>query len=236
MIRLMTAVALAATVPLAAAAQVAPTATVAEGTLLDVVAEGRVSRVPDIAIIRAGVVSQGATAAEALSANARQMASLLAALKAAGIADRDIQTATISLNPQYRYAENQPPVITGYQASNTVSVKFRDIARSGAILDALVKQGANQIDGPNLTIDAIDSAMDEARIDAVKRARTRADLYARALGMRVDRIVMVSEGGDIGMPGPIPQMMVRAEAKDATQVVPGEQQVSTSVRIRFLLK
>lgn len=236
MIRLMTAVALAATVPLAAAAQVAPTATVAEGTLLDVVAEGRVSRVPDIAIIRAGVVSQGATAAEALSANARQMASLLAALKAAGIADRDIQTATISLNPQYRYAENQPPVITGYQASNTVSVKFRDIARSGTILDALVKQGANQIDGPNLTIDAIDSAMDEARIDAVKRARTRADLYARALGMRVDRIVMVSEGGDIGMPGPIPQMMVRAEAKDATQVVPGEQQVSTSVRIRFLLK
>ncbi len=236
MIRLMTAVALAATVPLAAAAQVAPTATVAEGTLLDVVAEGRVSRVPDIAIIRAGVVSQGATAAEALSANARQMASLLAALKAAGIADRDIQTATISLNPQYRYAENQPPVITGYQASNTVSVKFRDIARSGAILDALVKQGANQIDGPNLTIDAIDSAMDEARVDAVKRARTRADLYARALGMRVDRIVMVSEGGDIGMPGPIPQMMVRAEAKDATQVVPGEQQVSTSVRIRFLLK
>jgi len=236
MIRLMTAVALAATVPLAAAAQVAPTATVSEGTLLDVVAEGRVSRVPDIAIIRAGVVSQGATAAEALSANARQMASLLAALKAAGIADRDIQTATISLNPQYRYAENQPPVITGYQASNTVSVKFRDIARSGTILDALVKQGANQIDGPNLTIDAIDSAMDEARVDAVKRARTRADLYARALGMRVDRIVMVSEGGDIGMPGPIPQMMVRAEAKDATQVVPGEQQVSTSVRIRFLLK
>ena len=236
MIRLMTAVALAATVPLAAAAQVAPTATAAEGTLLDVVAEGRVSRVPDIAIIRAGVVSQGATAAEALSANARQMASLLAALKAAGIADRDIQTATISLNPQYRYAENQPPVITGYQANNTVSVKFRDIARSGTILDTLVKQGANQIDGPNLTIDAIDSAMDEARIDAVKRARTRADLYARALGMRVDRIVMVSEGGDVGMPGPIPQMMVRAEAKDATQVVPGEQQVSTSVRIRFLLK
>lgn len=236
MIRLMTAAALTATFPLAAAAQTAPTATVAEGTLLDVVAEGRVSRVPDIATIRAGVVSQSATAADALSANARQMASVLAALKAAGIAERDIQTATIALNPQYRYTENQPPVITGYQASNTVSVKFRDIARSGTILDTLVKQGANQIDGPNLTIDAIDAAMDEARVDAVKRARTRADLYARALGMRVDRIVMVSEGGDIGMPGPIPQMMVRAEAKDATQVVPGEQRVSTSVRIRFLLK
>jgi hypothetical protein len=236
MIRLMTAAALAATFPLAAAAQVAPTATVAEGTLLDVVAEGRVNRVPDIAIIRAGVVSQGATAAEALSANARQMASLLTALKAAGIADRDIQTATISLNPQYRYAENQPPVITGYQATNTVSVKFRDIARSGTVLDALVRQGANQIDGPSLTIDAIDSAMDAARVDAVKRARERATLYAGALGMKVDRILMVSEGSDGGAPGPVPQMMVRAEAKDSTQIAPGEQQVSATVRIRFQLK
>ncbi len=236
MIRLMTAAALAATFPLTAAAQVAPTATVAEGTLLDVVAEGRVNRVPDIAIIRAGVVSQGATAAEALSANARQMASLLSAIKAAGIADRDIQTATISLNPQYRYAENQPPVITGYQATNTVSVKFRDIARSGTILDALVKQGANQIDGPSLTIDAIDSAMGAARVDAVKRARERATLYAGALGMKVDRILMVSEGSDGGAPGPVPQMMVRAEAKDSTQIAPGEQQVSATVRIRFLLK
>ena len=237
MIRLMTAAALAATIPLAATAQVAPAAaSVTEGTLLDVVAEGRVNRVPDIAVIRAGVVSQGATAAEALSANARQMASVLTALKAAGIADRDIQTATISLNPQYRYAENQPPVITGYQASNSVSVRFRDIAKSGTILDALVKQGANQIDGPNLTIDAIDSAMDEARVDAVKRARARADLYARALGMRVERILMVSEGSDGGAPGPVPQMMVRAEAKDSTQVVPGEQQVSANVRVRFLLK
>lgn len=236
MIRLLSAAALAATVPLAANAQTAPIATVSEGTLLDVVAEGRVNRVPDIAVIRAGVVSQGATAAEALAANARQMASVLAALKAAGIADRDIQTATISLSPQYRYAENQPPAITGYQASNSVSVKFRDIARSGTILDTLVKQGANQIDGPSLTIDAIDSAMDEARVDAVKRARERAALYARALGMRVDRILMVSEGSDGGAPGPVPQMMVRAEAKDSTQIAPGEQQVSANVRVRFLLK
>ncbi|UUY01021.1 SIMPL domain-containing protein [Sphingomonas sp. J315] len=232
----MTVAALAATFPLAAAAQVAPSATAVEGTLLDVVAEGRVNRVPDVALIRAGVVSQGATAAEALTANARQMASVLTALKAAGIADRDVQTATISLNPQYRYAENQPPAITGYQATNSVSVRFRDIARSGTILDALVKQGANQIDGPNLTIDAIDAAMDEARVDAVKRARARAELYARTLGMRVARIVVVSEGSDGDVPGPMPQMMVRAEAKDSTQIAPGEQQVSANVRVRFLLQ
>lgn len=237
MVRSLTAAALIATLPLAAGAQTAPPAAEAsEGSLLEVVAEGQASRVPDVATIRAGVVTQATTAAAALSANAAQMARVLAALKAAGVAERDVQTATISLNPQYRYIENQPPVITGYQASNSVAVKFRDIARSGTILDALVKQGANQIEGPNLTIDAIEAAQDEARLDAVKRARARAELYARALGMRVERLVSLSEAQDGGMPGPVPVMMVRAQAKDATQVVPGEQQVGVTVRVRFLLR
>jgi uncharacterized protein YggE len=232
---MLAAAAMIAAVPIAAAAQEAVPVAIVDGTLLDVVAEGQASRVPDIATIRAGVVTQAATAAGALSANAAQMTRVLAALKAAGVAERDVQTATISLSPQYRYAENQPPVITGYQASNSVAVKFRDIARSGAILDALVRQGANQIDGPNLSIDQLESAQDEARTDAVKRARARAELYAKALGMRVERLVSLSEG-DGGMPGPVPVMMVRAQAKDATQVVPGEQQVGVNLRVRFLLK
>lgn len=237
MVRLLTIAAAAAALPMAAAAQVAaPAVLPPEGTLLDVVAEGEASRVPDIATIRAGVVTQAPTAAAALSANAEQMKQVLAALKAAGVAERDVQTATISLNPQYRYAENQPPVITGYQASNSVSVKFRDIARSGAILDALVKQGANQIDGPNLSIDQLEAAQDEARTDAVKRARARADLYAKALGMRVERLVSLSEALDGGGPGPVPVMMARMEAKDSTQVVPGEQRVGVTIRVRFLLK
>jgi uncharacterized protein YggE len=232
---MLAAAAMIAALPIAAAAQEAVPVAIVDGTLLDVVAEGQASRVPDIATIRAGVVTQAATAAGALSANAAQMTRVLAALKAAGVAERDVQTATISLSPQYRYAENQPPVITGYQASNSVAVKFRDIARSGAILDALVRQGANQIDGPNLSIDQLESAQDEARTDAVKRARARAELYAKALGMRVERLVSLSEG-DGGMPGPVPVMMVRAQAKDATQVVPGEQQVGVNLRVRFLLK
>ncbi len=237
MVRLLTLAAVAAALPMAAAAQVAaPGTPLPEGTLLDVVAEGEANRVPDIATIRAGVVTQAATAAAALSANAQQMTRVLAALKAAGVAERDVQTATISLSPQYRYAENQPPVITGYQASNSVSVRFRDIAKSGNILDALVRQGANQIDGPNLSIDQMEAAQDEARTDAVKRARTRAELYAKALGMRVERLVSLSEALDGGAPGPVPQMMARAEAKDSTQVVPGEQRVSVTIRVRFLLR
>ncbi|ODP39746.1 SIMPL domain-containing protein [Sphingomonas turrisvirgatae] len=236
MVRVLAAAAMIAALPLTVSAQEPVPAAITDGTLLDVVAEGQATRVPDIATIRAGVVTAAPIAAAALSANAAQMARVLAALKAAGIATRDVQTATISLNPQYRYAENQPPVITGYQASNSVAVKFRDIARSGAILDALVAQGANQIDGPSLGIDQLDAAQDEARVDAVKRARARADLYARALGMRVERLIALSEG-DGAMPGPVPAMMVRAQsAKDRTEVAPGEQQVGVTVRVRFLLK
>ena len=177
---LATAVALAA-LPLTQSPALAQTGSpvIAEGTTLDVTAEGQTTRVPDVATIRAGVVTQGATAAAALAENGTRMAAVLDALKRAGVAQRDIRTANVSLSPQYRYAENQPPVIIGYQANNNVSIRFRDIAKSGAILDALVKQGANQIDGPSLSIDQPDAALDEARTDAVKRARARAE---KALG------------------------------------------------------
>ncbi len=219
-----------------ALAQVVPAA-IPDGAILDVSATGKTTRVPDIATIRAGVVTQAATAAQALTDNAQRMNAVLIALKAAGVQPRDIMTSNVSLSPQYRYENNQPPVITGYQASTTVSIRFRDIARSGAILDTLVKQGANQIDGPSLSLDQPDAALDEARIDAVKRARARAELYAKAAGLSVVRILTISEGGD--MAGPQPPMPVyrMAAAKVAdTSIAPGETDVSVTVSVRFLLK
>jgi len=240
-IAMLAAASLAATAAGATAANAQTPVTVepmipAAGTVLDVSAEGRTTRVPDVATIRAGVVSQAATAAAALSDNAQRMNRVLAALKKAGVAPRDIATASVGLSPQYRYAENQPPVITGYQATNSVSVRFRDVAKSGVILDALVGEGANQIDGPNLSIDQPDAALDEARADAVKRARARAELYARAAGMRVTRIVSITENGEnAGSPNP-PMLMARASmAKDSTQIVAGEKDVTVSVSVRFLL-
>lgn len=221
-----------------AAAQVAAQpAVMIDGTVLDIAATGRSLRVPDVATIRAGVVIAAPTAAGALSANAARIQRVLAALKAAGVAARDIQTATISLQPQYRYAQNEAPVITGYQASNSVAVRFRDVANSGAILDALVKQGANQIEGPNLSIDKPEAAEDEARVDAVARARARAELYAKAAGLRVVRIVSISEAGGY-QPGPPMPMMVKAERLQAanTAVAAGEQDVTVSLSVRFLLQ
>lgn len=208
----------------------------AGATLLEVEAEGQARRVPDIATIRAGVVTQAASAADALKQNATRMDAVLSALKKAGVADRDVQTAAISLNPQYRYQDNEPPVITGYQASNSVSVRFRNIEKSGAILDALVAQGANQINGPDLSIDAIDAARDEARTDAIRQARARADLYAKAAGLHVVRILSISEGA-AASPPPRPVVMARMEAADAsTKIAPGEQDVTASVTVRFVLQ
>lgn len=236
--RFLTVTALALTAPLAAQAQVPPPPPGAmEGTLLDVSATGKTTRVPDVATIRAGVVTSSATAAQALTDNAQRMARVLSALKKAGVADRDVQTSNIGLQPQYRYEQNEAPVITGYQATNSVQVRFRDIARSGAILDALVKEGANQIDGPNLSIDQPDAAEDEARTDAVARARARAELYAKGAGLRVDRILSISEGGAEPPRPPVMYAMARAAAPVAdSKIAAGEQDVAINVNVRFLLK
>lgn len=206
------------------------------GTLLEITAQGETRRTPDIATISAGVVTQAADAASAMRENATRMDRVIAALKRAGIADRDIRTANISLSPQYRYANNEPPVITGYQASNNVTVRFRDIARSGTVLDALVATGANQINGPDLGLDNPASALDEARVDAVNKAKARADLYARAAGMRVKRILSISEAS-YETPRPMP-VMLRMEAAEApaSKILPGEQSLGVSVSVRFELE
>lgn len=208
------------------------------GTRLDIVAEGEVVRTPDIATINAGVVTQAASAAQAMSDNARRMSAAVAALKKAGVADRDIQTSSLSLNPQYRYGENMPPVITGYQASNQVSVRFRDIKRAGTILDTLVAVGANQINGPSFGIDKPEAALDEARTAAIAKARARADLYARAAGLSVKRILTISEAGGYSPPPP-PMVVMRsmeAKAQADTGIEAGEQKLAVSVAVSFELQ
>lgn len=220
-----------------ATAQTVP-APVADGTLLDIIAEGHVARAPDVATIRAGVVTQGQTASAALADNAARMARVLAALKKAGVAARDVRTASVSLSPQYRYTDGQAPALTGYQASNSVAVRFHDIAKSGSILDALVAEGANQIDGPSLSIDQPDAALDEARTLAVKVAQARAALYAKAAGLSVSRIVSIAESGaNDGASPPSPVLYARAaKVADSTQIAAGETDVSATLSIRFLLK
>jgi hypothetical protein len=209
------------------------------GTRLDLSVTGEATRVPDLAIVTAGVVTRSANAATAIQDNADQMTRVIAALKHAGVADRDIQTSSINLNAEYRYPDNQPPQLTGYTATNQLTVKFHDIRSSGKILDALVAQGVNQISGPNLTLEHPEEALNEARAKAVAEGRARAELYARSLGMQVARVVSVSEsGGYAAPPAPPPPpmpMMARAEAA-YTKIVPGEQQLQVNLSMVFELR
>lgn len=215
------------------------------GTLLSVSADGRVTRTPDLAVFNAGVVSQGKSASEALAANAADMNRVIAALKRAGIADRDIQTSNLSLNPIYQQQRSLPdgtieppqPRIIGYQASNSVSVRQRRLGDYGKVIDTLVTAGANQVNGPSFEMDNPDPALDEARTAAMQKARTRADLYARAAGLRVSRILSISESGGWSPPQPV---MYRAKAMDMAEAAPspvqaGELQMSVNVNVQFEL-
>lgn len=229
--------ALPITAGVAQAQTVAVQMPVMTGTRLDVNATGEVTRVPDMAIISAGVQTLQPTATAAIEENAARMERVRAALKRAGIEDRDIQTSSINLNPEYQYDQNRPPRLTGYRATNTVNVKFRDLKRTGAILDALVAEGANQINGPSLTIDKPESALDEARTRAIANGRARAELYARALGMRVVRLISVSEGGGYNGPPPVPMVAMMAERGAAdSKIDPGTQQLQVNVSMSFELQ
>ena len=231
---------------LAATALCAPAASAAQsvmqvqpiaGTRLDVTATGEVARVPDIAVISTGVVTRAATASGAIRQNAARMERVRSALRRAGVEDRDIQTSSINLNPEYSYQQNKAPVLNGYTASNQVSVRFRDIERTGQILDALVAEGANQINGPTLTIDKPEAALDEARLKALAAGRARAELYARGLGMRVVKLLSVSESGGYSAP-PMP-MYARVEsvaADAATKIDAGEQKLQVSINMSFELQ
>ena len=200
----------------AASAQTAPTVQVSPlgptSALLSLSAEGRSDRVPDLAVFSAGVVTSGVTASEALGANSRQMDRVVAALKRSGIADRDIQTSAISLSPRWSNPEaeaqriaretrqpyvptNEPPRIIGYEARNSVQVRVRKLGEMGRIIDTLVSAGANEVNGPSFTLDDQKAALDEARTEAVALGRERAEIYARAAGMRVVRLLSMSEGG-----------------------------------------
>ncbi len=224
--------------PQAALAQDAPQAVSTQGTLLSVSAEGKSEARPDLATINLGVTTEGQTAQAALQENARRMAALTQALRRAGIAERDIQTSNVSVYPQQQYVEGQQPRITGYQANNTVTAKVRNIDNTGRVIDAAVAAGGNTINGVSFSHSDPNAQLDVARRNAIAEARRRAELYANALGMRVVRIVAVSEGA--GYSPPVPMPMERFQARDAavanTPIAPGQIETTVSVNVTFELR
>lgn len=205
------------------------------GTLLSVSAQGEASRVPDIASMSVGVVSQAAEGEAAMGDNARRMTRVMAAIKAAGIADDDVQTTGVSLHPQYRHVRDEAPRVTGYEARNTVRIKVRDLSGLGDVLDTLAREGANQIHGPVFEIDEPEPVHDQARLAALAKAQERARTYADALGLQVRRIVSINEGGGGFHPMPMMAMARAADAVESTPVAPGETTVSVNLDVVFEL-
>ena len=232
MIRYALPLAVTAAVAFPAAAEVQVAAT---GPVVALTVHESVEAEPDIATVGAGVTTQARTAVEAMRANATAMRAVVERIKALGIAERDIQTTGINLGAMYDYnQQTQRQVFRGYQASNRVSVKLRDIQRTGEVLDALVAAGATDLGGPQWEIDDDTTARAQARRQAMEAAHSQALEYARTAGFSDIRLLEVSE--TLADRSPIILTgAVRAEmAQDAsTPVQPGMVQAGVTVRVTY---
>ncbi|WP_319775462.1 SIMPL domain-containing protein [Breoghania sp.] len=205
---------------------------------------GEVTATPDMAMVTSGVVSQADTARDALTANTKAMTALIDQIKKAGIEARDIQTSGFSISP--RYAQKRLPKdgswqeerkIVGYQVNNGVSVRVRDLKGLGALLDAMVSEGANRIGGINFIVSDANKRLDEARTAAVEDVQGKAKLYAEAAGVKLGRILSISENS-YGM-RPQPMLMNRAKVMAEGAPVPveaGEETLRSEVTITWELK
>ena len=202
---------------------------------ISVSGEGVVQSAPDMATISLGVTTQGITAAEAMAANSAEVAKVLANLTAAGIEGRDIQTTGLSLNPVWsNYDSGASQKIDSYSAVNSVTVRVRALDALGGVLDAAVKDGANTLNGLTFGMADPAPALDEARKRAVADAARKAMILAGAAGVKLGRIINITEAGGYATPAP----MFRAEAsmKDAVPVAGGEVALSVSVTILYAIE
>ena len=199
---------------------------------------GEVRRVPDTAYVTTGVLSQAATAAEALAANTKAMNTLFAALAEAGIENKDVQTSNFMVQPRYNFQDGKAPELIGYDVSNNVTVRVRKIADLGAILDKVVQAGSNQINGIGFEVSEPDSALDEARKLATADATRKAKLYAEAMGVTLGPVTSISEGGSYQPPVPMARgKVLMADAAAApVPVAAGEQALAIDVSITWEIR
>lgn len=196
---------------------------------------GEVRAVPDTALLSAGVSTQAATAAAALSANSARMRTVLAALKKQAIPEKDVQTANLSVSPQYASDVDQAPRITGYQANNQVEVQLEDVSKLGVVLDALAAAGANRMNGVRFLIRDDADLLAKARADAVTDARTKAEAFAKAAGVSLGPILSINEAGGAVLRPMLAAASMMARAR-AVPVALGEQSIGANVTIVWAIQ
>ncbi len=199
--------------------------------LITVTGHGTVAVAPDTAMIRIGVTSQAKTAHEASADNAQQMTKVLSAIEQSGIAKKDIQTSQLSLQPQYD-AKNGTNRLLGFQVTNRITVRIRNIGNLPAILDKAISAGANEMSGIEFLVSGESKLLDEARADAITDARRKAELYAKAAGAKVGKVAAITEQGS--SPPPRPFQALRS-SRGAVPVAPGQQMLRATVTVSYEL-
>src|SRR3990172_3344813 len=197
-----------------------------EGNSIVVQGSASVSVVPDKLQLGLGVESQASTAKAALAANSAEMRKVIAAIKAAGATD--VKTLSVSLSPRYREGGD----IQSYAASNSVSATVTTVSKAGAVIDAAVEAGANQVYGPSGSVTTQAALYRQALKGAVAEARLGAQALAEAAGVTLGRVTNVVEAGG----GPVYALAERSKAAgDATPLEPGTQDVSATATVTFAI-
>ena len=206
---------------------------------ISVTGEATISVPPDRAEIDAGITSDARTAREASDANNAAMGKVIAALKGAGIDEKDMQTSRLSLQPQYSAPVSNrpgPATIVGYRATNRVAIRLKDVAKVASVIDTLVSAGANDISNINFTVSNASKLLDDAREKAVADARRKAEIYAKAGGVALGAPLSISESG---APQPVfrtKMAMPAAMAGAPTPIAQGEETLSVSVAVTWAIK
>ncbi len=207
---------------------------------ISVTGQGSANLAPDMALLQLTVTRQAETARAALDANSAAMADVIAALRAEGIAERDLQTSQFSIQPRYVYPKpksgeaQQPPRIVGYTVRNGLGVRVRDLDKLGAIIDRSVTLGVNEGGNITFTNDDPSAALTRARTAAVQDAAAKAGTLAAAAGVKLGRILEIAEQSYD--PVPVPMMHSRAMAADAAESVPvaaGENSYEVKVNLTY---
>ncbi len=224
--------------PLALALSGTTTAQDKAKSTLTVVGEGLAAARPDLAVVSLGVVSQAGSAKDALAENSKATSAVVAAAKEAGIEARDLETARVSVQPQYSYppsGSREPRKIVGYEVSNALSIRVRDLDKLGGLLDRLVVVGANQLRNIELSVAEPGPLRDAARAAAMKDAVRKAGLYAEAAGVRIVRVMSIVEGQQNTPRPPVMRALAQGapEARAAVPIEAGEQEFQGRVTAIF---
>ncbi|MBB2675124.1 UNVERIFIED_ORG: hypothetical protein GGE44_004717 [Rhizobium esperanzae] len=227
--------------PLAAAAPVSAQEAKPREAVISVTGDGESPMAPDMAIVTLSVVKQAKTAREALDENNKAMKDVLDSLKSGGIAERDLQTSGFSIQPQYNYpqpvdGQQQQPQLIGYQTINAVTVRLRDLAKLGQVIDQSVTLGINQGGDIQFTNDKPEAALEEARKNAVAEAVKKAKTLSEAAGVKLGRIIEINENEPRPLPQPAYRATMMKEADAAVPVQGGETTYHVSVTVTFAIE